>query len=72
MARFDIVYHPVSGNLNGHIAESVLPELKNGKKIDFLVCGKDPGSKRHMAEKLGIKIIDEDEFKNILKHGGWS
>ena len=43
-----------------------------GKGTDFLVCGKDPGSKRDMAEKLGIKIIDEDEFKNILKHGGLS
>ncbi|MDO9548017.1 MAG: PD-(D/E)XK nuclease family protein, partial [Candidatus Marinimicrobia bacterium] len=37
MARFDIVYHPVSGNLNRHIAESVFPELKDGKKIDFLL-----------------------------------
>ena len=36
MARLNIVYHPVSGNLKGHISESVLPELKNGKKIDFL------------------------------------
>ena len=53
-------------SLGGLISFSV------GKKIDFLVCGKDPGSKRDMAEKLGIKIIDEDEFKNILKHGGWA
>jgi len=53
-------------SLGGLVASSI------GKKIDFLVCGKDPGSKRDTAEKLGIKIIDEDEFKNILKHGGLS
>ncbi len=37
MARFNIVYHPVSGNLNRHIAESVSSDLENGKKIDFLL-----------------------------------
>ncbi|MBU0713493.1 PD-(D/E)XK nuclease family protein [bacterium] len=37
MAKLDIVYHSVSGHLNRHIAESVFPELKNGKKIDFLL-----------------------------------
>ncbi|MBN2600652.1 MAG: PD-(D/E)XK nuclease family protein [Candidatus Marinimicrobia bacterium] len=37
MARLNIVYHPVSGNLPRHISESVLPELKRGKKIDFLL-----------------------------------
>jgi len=37
MARLTIVYHPVFGNLNRHISELVLPELKNGKKIDFLL-----------------------------------
>jgi DNA ligase (NAD+) len=37
-----------------------------GKKTDFLVCGEDPGSKRKMAEKMGIKIISEQEFKAMI------
>jgi DNA ligase (NAD+) len=35
-------------------------------KTDFLVAGKDPGSKYDKAKKLGITIINEDEFKNML------
>ncbi|MBU1853614.1 MAG: NAD-dependent DNA ligase LigA [Candidatus Omnitrophica bacterium] len=37
------------------------------KTTDFLVLGKDPGSKLEKARKLGVKIIDEKEFREILK-----
>jgi DNA ligase (NAD+) len=37
------------------------------KKTDYLVAGKNPGSKYDKAEKLDIKIIDEDGFKKLLK-----
>jgi DNA ligase (NAD+) len=48
--------------------------LENGGKVtgsvskatDYLLCGADPGSKRDKAEKLGVKIIDEDEFQALL------
>ena len=38
-----------------------------GKKTDFVVVGRDPGSKLDRAEKLGVKTIDEKEFKKLLK-----
>jgi len=36
------------------------------KKTDFLLCGKNAGSKLAKAKTLGIKIIDEREFKKII------
>jgi len=36
------------------------------KKTDFLLCGKDPGSKLDRAKALGVKVIDEKEFKKII------
>ena len=32
----------------------------------YLLCGADPGSKRTKAEKLGIAIIDEDQFLKMI------
>jgi len=37
------------------------------KKTDFLVLGKDSGSKLGKAKKLGVKIIDEQEFRKMVK-----
>lgn len=39
------------------------------KKTDFLLCGSDAGSKLENAKKLGVKIINEDEFYAILESG---
>ncbi len=36
------------------------------KKTDLVVVGKNPGSKAEKAKKLGIKIIDEDEFLKLV------
>ncbi len=36
------------------------------KKIDFLVAGKNPGSKLNKAKELGIEIIDEARFKDMI------
>lgn len=35
------------------------------KKLSYVVVGKEPGSKYEKAKKLGLKIIDEDEFKKM-------
>jgi len=37
------------------------------KNLDFLVAGDQPGSKFKIAEKLGIKIINEDKFKELVQ-----
>jgi len=47
-------------SLGGRVSSSV------SKKTDFVVAGKDPGSKFEKAKKLGVKIIDEGEFKNMI------
>lgn len=45
----------------GEISESV------SKKANFVVVGKEPGSKFEIARKLGVKIINEREFLKIIK-----
>jgi len=47
-------------SLGGRVSSSV------SKKTDFVVAGKDPGSKFEKAKKLGVKIIDEAEFKKMI------
>ena len=36
------------------------------KNTDYLVAGKDPGSKFDKAKELGVKIIYENEFKKLI------
>ncbi len=47
--------------LGGRVTGSV------SKKTDFVLAGKDPGSKQAKAEKLGVEIIDETRFREILE-----
>jgi len=47
--------------LGGEISESV------SKKTDFVIVGKEPGSKFEKAKKLGVKTIEEKEFLKLLK-----
>lgn len=35
-------------------------------QTDYLVAGDKPGSKFKKAEELGVKIIDEDQFKKLI------
>ena len=37
------------------------------KKLDYLIVGKEPGSKVEKANALGIRIIYEDELNSILE-----
>ncbi len=36
------------------------------KKTDFLIYGKDPGSKYEKAKELGVKMIDEEELRSMI------
>jgi len=45
----------------GEVSSSV------SKNTDYVVAGANPGSKYDKAKELGVKIIDEKEFKNLLK-----
>jgi len=45
---------------NGGMVSSAI-----GKDIDYVVVGTDPGSKYEKAKKLGLVIIDENEFKKL-------
>ncbi|MCE5334191.1 MAG: NAD-dependent DNA ligase LigA [Desulfobacteraceae bacterium] len=37
------------------------------KKTDVVVSGTDPGSKFAKAEKLGVRIMDEEEFNSMMQ-----
>jgi DNA ligase (NAD+) len=39
------------------------------KKTDYVVVGDSPGSKAAKAEQLGVPILDEDGFKQLLANG---
>lgn len=46
--------------LGGVAASSV------SRNVDYVVVGENPGSKYDKAKKLGIKIINEEEFKKLI------
>jgi DNA ligase (NAD+) len=39
-------------------------------KTDYLLAGEAAGSKLTKAEKLGIEVLDEDAFQELMKHHG--
>ena len=39
------------------------------KKTDFVVVGSEAGSKAKKAEELGVKILNEAQFKALLASG---
>jgi DNA ligase (NAD+) len=50
----------IISKLGGRVTGSV------SKKTDYVVAGEDPGSKYQKAQKLGVTIINEEEFKKLI------
>ncbi len=46
--------------LGGDVSETV------STKTTFVVVGENPGSKYDRAEKLGVQILDEEEFRELI------
>jgi DNA ligase (NAD+) len=44
----------------GNVSSSV------SKKTDYVLAGDEPGSKYDKAKKLGVKIINEEEFLKMI------
>jgi DNA ligase (NAD+) len=48
-------------SLGGEVASTV------SLKTTFVVAGENPGSKATESKRLGIKILDEEDFVNLIK-----
>ena len=65
----------LTGRLTGYTREEASELIRQhggqvissvSKKTDFVLAGEEPGSKYKKAKKLGVKIIDEEEFENLI------
>jgi DNA ligase (NAD+) len=60
-------------NLSRHQAEGLVRQFGGtasssvSKNTDLVVAGENPGSKYDKARRLGVKIIDEQQFEELIK-----
>ena len=66
----------VTGKLAGYTRDEITELIKSlggkvsssiSKKTDYVLVGKEPGSKFEKAKKLKLKIITEKEFNELIK-----
>jgi DNA ligase (NAD+) len=67
----------ITGTLSGWTRDEAAAEIRErgakvvasvSKKTDFLIAGEKAGSKRAKAEKLHVRIVEEDEFRRALEN----
>ncbi|WP_142414242.1 NAD-dependent DNA ligase LigA [Hathewaya massiliensis] len=66
----------VTGSLESYSRSEIKEKLESlgakvsgsvSKKTDYVLVGKEPGSKYDKALELGVKVISEEEFKDSIK-----
>ena len=66
----------LTGSLSGLTREEAKAKIRElggdissvvSQKTDYVVVGEDPGSKLSQAQKLGVDIINERDFLNLVK-----
>jgi len=66
----------LTGELSGWTRDEVKDIIRSGggsvsssvsKKTSFVLVGENPGSKYQKAQELGVRIVDEGEFKELIK-----
>ena len=50
-------------SVGGRVTSSV------SKQTDYVIAGKDPGSKFDNARKLGVTILNEEDFSKLCRGG---
>ena len=74
--RFEGKTFVLTGSLEGFTRDEASKIIENyggktsssvSKKTDYVLAGEEAGSKLTKAESLGIKIISEQEFKEMIK-----
>jgi DNA ligase (NAD+) len=65
----------VTGTLKGYSRQQAQQAIRQAggkvagsvsKKTDFVLAGEDPGSKLQKARELGVEVIDEERFNQML------
>lgn len=58
--------HYTRDEINDIIENTVVKQPVPSVKTSFVVAGEDAGSKLTKAQELGIKIINEEEFRQLI------
>ena len=51
-------------------AAGAVPLGSVSKKLDYLVAGEKAGGKLEKARGLGVTVLDETAFRNLLRESG--